>query len=276
MSVRGELGKQPGDDVRLQDITIDVPEEREEVEISDKDWGIMKERYEFLKENWLPNVRHIARMKVLSPDKFEELSLGEKEWTEILEEWNDPMNTFFVPEWADYYKYFKILSPEKASKMTPITEEQVKYHNDLRKKEGDWSRLIKETANYKFCYPEKLEKLIDLNEIWEKGLEEYKKYADAENWAGAIFLAANLRILFPDRQIVSEEDLLNMKILCKKVPPDSVPKTQGSKISRYKYSLKLITADKVKVTDEGLEVVMPSTDSYKQETPPRPQRKELN
>ncbi|NQV13471.1 MAG: hypothetical protein HQ530_04200, partial [Parcubacteria group bacterium] len=51
MSIRGELGQQP-DEMRLQDLTLEEPESKSKIEfdvekeVSEEDWGKMRENYE--------------------------------------------------------------------------------------------------------------------------------------------------------------------------------------------------------------------------------------
>ncbi|NQV12908.1 MAG: hypothetical protein HQ530_01250, partial [Parcubacteria group bacterium] len=111
-------------------------------------------------------------------------------------------------------------------------------------------------------------------EDWGKMRENYERYCQEGDWWEATCQAMNFKVLFPDK--IAE---LNLESRWAQMKERYEQDCQGENWEYATYqamNLKILAAKEVRITDQGLELVMPEQENFKQPTPPRPERKELN
>ncbi|NQV12911.1 MAG: hypothetical protein HQ530_01265 [Parcubacteria group bacterium] len=284
MGVREQLGERP-DEMRLQDLTLEIPKPKNE-EGFDLNKNITEDNVEGLKRelatlrglgHWGNYTRGVAEFKNLFPECIGEIDFDEKEILDgIKGELEKYRSDHSGRGWSFFIRSvyaFKMLFPDKI--------------NELDLSSEDWQRMRGRTLHqhrdksHHLAMQMRVTSPVDAKDPYSGDLtaEEVKEVLDSkkenEEWQDYIKEAVCFRVLFPkkfnelqfDNEIWSE-----MRNVFYKQQKSNIM----SATFRSAFFLKVLAAKEVKITDQGLELIMSEKESFQQTTPPRPERKELN
>ncbi|NQV13473.1 MAG: hypothetical protein HQ530_04210 [Parcubacteria group bacterium] len=214
MSVRGELGRQPDDEVR-QSI---------KQRLGSCDFENLGDVIKFFNLS--------AQFKILFPDHVSELNLDDEttqvidQHLEMFKSFNDP-NNYLGLAWAS-----EILFPGRCE----FELDEARWNNykgflEDQRQEDRIGIYTSALTDLKIVLPEYVNRYGLDNKIWQDMKDKLDTFRGEEKWLVFGELASNLKVL---------------------------------------------AAEEIKTTDQGLELVMPKQENFKEATPPRPERKELN
>ena len=280
MSVGEQLGQRP-DEVKLQDLTVEVPEPKTKIEfdvekeISEEDWEAMKGEYEkqCQDEDWWEAANQAMALKILFPERVEELDLDNK-WP-MMKRCHDggrvnPAAASAVER--NMCLSLKILFPERVTELKLADRwPRIKRAYEIN---NTYSQAIEFATSLKILFPGR-EAELELENIWLKMKDAYEREWHGSYTIGKVKAASFLRILFPKR--VSELELENKWPLMREEYKRFCDADNWFNAIRRAAYMKILAAKEVKVTDQGLELVMPGEqEGFRQKAEPRPTRKELN
>jgi len=278
MGIKEHFKEHPDEDIKIHDFSVEAEEVEKlkfdaESEISGEVWRKLKDSLERCRENsWIGFDEKAFALKILFPDRASELGLNDDAW--------QGMNTKLEKERENNHLNFveqamrlKILFPERISELDLDSVQQIIEDELIIWRHSDREVVIILALSSKIIFPEKTLEFDFDDEDWREIKEKLEDYRDNEQWLLFAQQAMRLKILFPER--ISELGLDDktwkiMKDLLKNYCKD---KRWGS-ITNLAMYLKVLAADEVKVTDQGLELVMRKQD-FKQERKPRPERREF-
>lgn len=264
--------------LNIKDLTIEDPEKKVETssvvfnperDVTEDEWDEMKT--EFLKNienskyitNRLDSLTDAVWMKILFPERSDELNLTENLWDDLKSIYDSEFRSEYT---SDTLMKMKILFPEKFNEFKPdlasqfdkmkwesMKEELAKYKKESLEDEFSPTSNFSELARkMKIAFPEKVQELGLDDEI----ANQMKRYINdnKDRWYNFLTNAANFKILFPER---TNELNLDDKFWknAKKVYKTGC---QGLNPSFFAESLKVLAAEKIDITDNGLEFTMPT------------------
>ena len=215
-------------------------------------------------------VAHTAKdIKILFPDLVGELDL-ENKWVNIKRRYQDRQAR---EDWSgaiSQAECLKILFPDKMSELNlEDSWENFKTWYEELCSGDDWGVALDTARKLMILFPDRVEDLR-LEDKREQMENAYKKKYDKGSWWEAARNAASFKILFSDSSMVGSEFEI-MKAEFNNACRDGRWMAAGI----YAPNLKIIAAKEVKVTDQGLEFVMSSEESFEKRVEERPQRIEM-
>lgn len=261
------------DKINIHDLTIEESEStaslpfNPEADIGKSDFEKIKKSFnEYLSAD--VNVHYLhddqpllevaSGLKILLPEKMQEFDL-EKVWDRIKYSCQDNQSApFFLKQ---VLTAAKILFPERIGELTWTNKDWQeiirllgRYKSDALESNGSRGVIdfISIAADLRIFLPEKADELRneDIAKMAEEKFKErsYKNY----NLIGAEYIS-KFKILFPERM----ENLGLGKEFWKKMKSDLHEESYGRWVAKRGAALKIIAAEKVEITDNGLELTMP-------------------
>lgn len=260
------------------------------IELTEADWETMKK---------IPNYqigflgymgKTLMYMKLLYPEKMGDLMLDEKVWPRLLERFNMLIVQYEqTPHMYEHYAYpveilaeMKILFPEKR-------KEVKKYYENLKKKakvagfdtiSPTLYGLPGFTANLAIVAPPELHSYPRLEAIrggWLKNLEETQAEvleAAKPNILPFANNAAEFRLTFPEYPLNIDQKIWGiMKGFLNQMGQNN-PEQFGGEEEYFPwiaYCIKILAAREIKITDEGVRLIMPYSGQFTEAVPPMPQ-----
>ncbi|NQV13475.1 MAG: hypothetical protein HQ530_04220 [Parcubacteria group bacterium] len=292
MGVREQLEGQPDDEIRLQDLSLEMPEAKTEFsfdpekEISEEEWVNMKRKFELhcSMTHTASTVDFAAAtasdLFYVLPNRKDELHLEERReaMIEASKKYvNVDNKNWFNEAWL-LSNLVNLFPDHKEEILGERYWENIKNEMDksaeiAKDRPQVWSNVAKLATQLSILYPDRREEL-QLENLQDTMLRLYKSNC-AGNWKEALEMAEYYCTLFPDHKadLNLEQKMPRMKELYKL----AVEKNSWLQATSTAYSLTVLSAEKVEITDRGLQLTMPvKKESFQQATPPRPERKELN
>ncbi|NQV12912.1 MAG: hypothetical protein HQ530_01270 [Parcubacteria group bacterium] len=339
MGVREQLGRQPDDEMRLQDLTLETPEKKSKIEF-DPEREISKETVSHIVEylshlhdtrDWGRYFQLLRNSRIIFPDKEEFNFDSDEEALEAAGKFIDRMAQQVADGSGRLLEYEEDIRQSFSTRLDQIIKNvatKIALRNSCTGTRGNITNLFTRINNsepirenctrvteednssygtYVGNFSDSLRIYIcngDSNEIseiindgsvvWEYGMREMERYRN-KDWFEFARIAANYKIIYPKRageSKVDKKDLAGIKEELslienmqqhdwdRKYKPLGVqPNPFEDKWLEYTNlaaNLKVLAAKEVKITEQGLELVMQKKETFQQETPPRPERKELN
>ncbi len=123
----------------------------------------------------------------------------------------------------------------------------------------------------KILFPDKASEL-NLDSAWQGMKDQLESSRQDNDWGAFAYQAIHLKILFPNRK--AELDLNDSAWQGMKQNLESNRRFNNWwHFANQAMRLKILAADKVEITDQGLEITMLPPESFKSEKKPRPERK---
>ena len=146
----------------------------------------------------------------------------------------------------------------------------MKRNYEKKCRENAWWEATYMAMCLKILFPEKVGEL-ELNKKWKKMLQKYRFYDESNNneW-NLTYLGMRFKILFPEK--VGELELDKKWEKMKKRYEDDCRRKSWWSALDLAASLKVLAAKQVKITDQGLELIMEDQEDFKDEVLERPER----
>jgi len=247
--------------INIKDLTIEEPESQDglpfdpERDITAENWKLLENNLEKCRENkdWGNFACYGMEMKILNPSF--DLKVDDTTWQEIHDYYKKHRDIYF----SSYHLVMamKVLNPSFSID-----------HNDL------WWKAVKSDLQFQkndkhgfdnFCFRAMAVKILDPSfdvevnqKDWEK-MEKRVKEIEEIGGESRIDVAAAMKILDSNTELnISEKAWGQMQQTLKKfLEREVVSPSYTGGFSRIAMELKLIAAQKVRVTDKGLEITMP-------------------
>ena len=293
MGIRKHFEKKGEGDLKLSDLSLEQEETEKlkfdsETEITESDWQKMKQELEEYRENngWHGFLNIGSCLKILCPDKLDELNINDQERQKIkqlLEKFrkvgleDKPRGPFYrKDDWRNFAFFAscaKIIQPDKFDKLDIDDQDWQKMKHALEDyKKSAWSDFIHLATSMKILQPDKFDELNINDQDWQKMKQELEECRENNRWGGFAWLAMHLRILQPNKFAdvrISKQAWWEMRQELEKYWKVN----NWSSFSQQAKYMKIMTADEVKVTDQGLKITMLPPGSFKTPKKPRPERK---
>jgi len=281
-----------GEKINIKDLSTEKIEQEipelydEEKYASDKMWSKMAQNLEWNKDiprerdSMLGDLHSVVDLKILRPDKANEIPFSEKEMQEAFDIWkfryddNLYENEDESRKWRGDTKLFHLRKLKQINpdfiKQTGILEQAYDYFKQNCKRFIDNNKMNnlingQDALNFILVYPDRFDELgLTLNEGEKKfiikSLEKQKREILDSEEPGRIttFLheIKKFKILFPDLDLgslIDEEVVRAFNNRIKKSEEERV----WLNVASYAALSKIISAEKIEVTENGLQLTMP-------------------
>ena len=197
-----------------------------------------------------------------------ETEITEQDWEEMVRELEGARNNESWWAFAQIVMSIKILQPEKAAELNieqswPGMKQELEGHRNK-----NWWDFADLAAHMKILQPNKAAEL-NIEEAWPGMMQTLEGYRNT-NWWGFTYLAMCMKIFQPEKaaELNLDQAWSGMIQELKKYR-----NTDWWTFADLAMHMKILAAYKVKITDQGLEVTMRPSESFKQTKTPRPKRK---
>lgn len=291
MGIRESLEKQELEqkDLKLSDLNLEQEEKEErnpyfepEKDIPEKEKrDIMAHVKKSFEKGDKDSFSNAYEAKILFPKEFSEaIDMNETMWQRLKERFDkyksSPLKDLY--HFLSIIVRIKSLFPEHYSKLNveqyypaiieALREKIMVDRKTLIDKSKIFPEIFIELAYFKIVFPEKMDE-INLEKIWEYGKEliEFQKSIDKLQ---SLQCASFLSIIFPQR---IKESSFSTEI--KKDSKEIIRSTKKDSVFRNftYYHLAILSAEEIKFTDHGLELVMHKPADSKKTEHKRPERR---
>ena len=286
MGIRKHFEKKPTDeDLKLQDLSFEDdrkekrplfdPEEEISNEVRQSLFNELERERRF--PSWTLVLRDAARLKIVFPERTEELKLDKTtlesiksvlpNQTELFEKHFDGGS---AKSYIEYMSDLRLCYPEEEY----IADKDVKRRlvRAIRTFTYVPGILAQIGADLRIWTRKSAEELGMSDSKWNDLKEMLEKNRTESQWYDFLKLAANLKILHPERYDELKVDLeawKNMKELLERF----IKTKHWFVVLEIAFYLKVLAAEKINFTDQGMELVMEKSEDFKQTKKPRPERK---
>lgn len=288
MPLEKYFGKEEKIDIKK--LAVEEPEKKSEIkvsfdpekEITNEDWERMKENLKNRRgDNWPNFFIRAVEIKLLFPDRTAELRLDDER---VLGAMKEGLGKYRQKnkwwQFSEAAMEAKILFPERAAELglDEQARKEMKKKLDHYKENKSWGEFAEQAMRVKIVFPHKASELGLTEEFWKnqkKRLERPRRNRYLY-WGGDFAeRAAVMKILFPER--VPELGL--NKETWEGMEGYLVERRnhgQLANFSKQAINMKILAAEEVKVSDNGLEIIM-SKEKPKlgKETPPLPETRKF-
>ena len=280
MGIRKHFEQQKNaEDFKLDEIHLDTDNQTDykldvEKEISEEERQEILRQAERCKQSHdITSFLAYASSYKLLYGNIEELDLGDETWREI-----KPLvlkyidNDISIPEACfSILKRLYSIFPEHRNEIQIDATLSARAKEELEKfrKANDWFSYLSLATDMCIIDQQFRDELETDEDLWSKINSELRTMEI--NWK-FIKMVADLRLLFPDRKKpLSRDQWEKMRAVAKEKKALNSAASLLEKIISLS-RVKIIAADKIKITDQGIELIMDESD-FKQQKPKRPERK---
>mgnify|MGYP006865039859 CR=1 FL=1 len=273
---------QPEQPAKLADVVIEEPLKKAgglefdvETEVDDrKREGMLKDFEDDCEKNaWASAADRGMSLKILFPNRVTELGLEEK-WEGMVDCYK---SWCYEDNWnnvADQAVRLKILFPDKVKELDLQDKwEDMKEWYETRCIDGTLESSLIMAKNLKILFPERVGEL-ELESKLKWGDIKARYYYHCRNkrkWSQAfIKMAIGVKILFPERMV--ELGIENKWQQMKESYEDFCKLEEWKLATIQAMNLKILAAQEIKITDQGLELVMENEEEFADDIPERPER----
>jgi len=275
------------DRINIHELTVEEPKKQEglpfdsDTEITEMEWREMKDQLQYYQDNFEDaNFRSLAMaLKILDPKI--DFGINQDVWFSRLKRKLEELKQSGVTNWWDFAKQaavIKILSPSftlDQSDLQGLKTELEDRKKREREKAGT-TRFAEYVVALKILDP-KID--LDLNQLdWKRmkdSLEQHRKGAsegESIHWSSFARQAMYMKII--DTNIDLHLDIASWKGM--RDWANDAKKSQQGPFPWRALEMKILAAERVEVTDEGLIITMPKRkESIKPEIPPIPEAKQF-
>jgi len=164
-------------------------------------------------------------------------------------------------------------NPETAEKIWQSMKEDLQHIRQKPKTFNNTGSILETAFNILMLFPEKRSELELKEDDWQDVLEILDRERK-ENYVLFSTIAMYVKIVFPDKDLnLTDSDWKRMTEISEAYKKPTAGKSLGA-FFRVASELTILSADKVHVTDQGLELEMFKPD-FKQQKTKRPERKQF-
>ena len=285
--------------INIKDLTLEEPEKKKESglsfdperDITEEDWDRMKHEFDKIQEKIQGHIHTVPdlygfsvlgySMKILFTDRLPEGNIndfmGEIFAADLKYE---PDTGMYSDEFLSFLMHMAILSPQK------LRDEMAKYNMGkftisslearlIDGRRNDWHKFSRYAIMVKIIFP-KEETGVDFSQEDWRGMKDWldqnQKMSDLRT---VVKHLVAMKILFPDRFHEIDVEAIIWKSFDKRLTKERVVYMLPAFAELAAY-LKLLAAEEIKITDQGLEVIMQKEKpEFKKETPPMPQTRKF-
>lgn len=271
--------------INIKHLAIDSPPLAERFEpenlLTESDWEELKRHVEKI-PTLFDKIDILARIKLISPQRIPEFAVEK-----YLDKANHELELFvygfkryYTEDRADRERFIDLASRARQvfnDDLAIVLDESDRRlaKEDIKEYEGQ-GKFVKAHANFshhfKMIFPEEPVESYVSEEGWRKIKEHIESERAAGSWYWVVHLATDARLLFPkrfselgiDREILQKvRDLVILSHIKKAFGPFTL----------FAWHLKILTADDVRVTDAGIELI--KHPKFTQESPTLPERRKF-
>ncbi len=284
MGIREHFEKKGEGDLKLQDLGLDIEESEElffdvDREVTEDDKKRMVEQLTKMVDGvyWGEhkdsggifeiNLRAAVHLAIVSSDALKDFKERDYFWSNGRIFMENSLEREDVSGFLEVASCLRILFPKGFSKLDL-------HGRDVMEMHGDWS--IKAIYDFLIAFPDDRDYFLEsLNQdyVFDNGMKEIKKLRD-KNWRDFAVSLSRLRIIFPER--FDEIDLNNRDWQGMKEELEiSRDRESALRFFRLAGYMKILAAEKVEITDKGLEITMSEGEDFRQEKKSRPERRQF-
>ena len=274
--------------INIKDLTTEEPSKKEglpfdpEKEITEKDWNVIRRNLGLMfrgrKEShtsfdWPLFFSHIAAAKLLFPEKVNELGIDEhalEEMKQDLEGHPGTIASFLVMD-----ANIKIFFPGGKGIETEDFFSDAKKTLQRYRSQENWPYFAYYAMYTAILFPNKISELNIDETAWQGMIDSLGHFRNME-WVDLFArLASEMRLLCPER---TSELGLDAAMWQKIKELFDLYRSEDKWIGILDLakSSKLLAAEEIKITDQGLEIIMQrEKPEFKEETPPIPQTRKF-
>ena len=245
--------------VNIHELTIDEPEKQSELpfdperDITEEDWQGMEKKLEEYRQptKWNCFAEQAMAMKILDPAK--DLKLDQAAWQGMIDSLkSSELKLNFIGEFSTQAMQMKILDPTYDLNLDQAAWQ--KMRNWLEKfRQADWREFTSQAMAMKILDPTMDLKLDQA--AWQGMRDDLEECRQDDYFSSFYYQAMRMKILDPKIDLN-----LNQGIWQKMI--DELQESKQIN-SAYSFSIramqmKILAAEKVEVTDKGLEITMPT------------------
>ena len=272
--------------INIKDLTLEEPEKKRglpfdpERDITEEDWEGMKNdtKKDRAEHMWYFFAKKVMSMNILLPEKMEELDLKNEETWQGMRDYLKKLlkEGSSSDHLVSYATAMKIIFPERFSEFYVGGEvwEGMKNRLNREREAANWWAFAILALEMKILFPDRSSEFLD--DTAREGMEKLlKKMRSEKIWYNYFQQAMQAKVLFPDRA----SDLYPDKTAWKEIKEHLMrarTDSRGETFLEIAMHMKLLAAEEIKITDQGLEIIMPKENpEFKEETPPMPQTRKF-
>jgi len=274
------LERQFGNTINVKGLAIEAPQKEPEVlfdperDLTEEDWERMKEYLEINKGRRANFIHGLKVMVLLAPERKGELPIDDMLREDLLQSFNRAKDVEPNEVVLFYGELIKLFFPENLPHLdlnNGIWEKVEKYVQEemIRadpSNDSDVSKVLIHMREFKLLFPRKdfpeatREKVLAMLKFLSK--DAY----DKEEWDRFLYINKNMRIIFPGMPLhFDKKSIQGMR---------GILKSDEHKFKAL--DLKILAAKEIKITDTGMEIIMPERQpSFEQSVSPLPETKKF-
>ena len=271
-------GEKPG---RLPEIVIEEPVENEylefDVETEVGELGLINMKSEYLwwceEEEWYNAGFAAMNFKILFPDRIAELDLYSK-WEKMKAEYKKHLDSENWSIVARQAMFLKILFPDKVGQLGLEEFKQSLFENLASEFDAEWFKIFEYVKCVKVLYPDQniteLIKKHSLTTEWDKRCQDLSANLSENKELYRVSCSLmGLRVAFLDGVKINKQQWEEMEGLYRERTQKDLWYNALSEAA----NLKILSAKEVKVTNQGIELVMGDKEDFKDGLAERPERR---
>ena len=275
--------------INIKDLTLEEPPKKKELpfdperDLTEEDKGNLKKELEenIINHSWVNALENMSAYNALFPDEIESLILDDTAWLEIKRVINFFQSTKQYRDFNEMAVQAKLAFPKQSKEIVlddTTYQESREYLGTCAAKKLWWA-FGQEAMKIKILFPEKSGSLLQVenitsNEIWDGMKKELERMIDL-GLRHFCQHAAAMKILFPYRISELSFDTAFWKQAHKELS-DYRDKEFWRGLFQEAVAMKLLAAEEINITDQGLEVIMQKEKpEFKEETPPMPKTRKF-
>ncbi len=208
--------------------------------------------------------------------KFDpETEITESDWQGMMKQLREDRENNHWQNFVRQAMYMRILAPYKASELNidDVAWREIKQQLEEDRK-SIWRGFAHQAMSMKILQHDKFIELKIDDQAWQGMIRTLERYRNNGNWWAFADQANDMKILQPSKAVelnIDDQAWQGMKQQLEML-------RRGESWLRFAHQamyMKILAADKVEVTDQGLEITMLPPESFKSEKKPRPERKQF-
>ena len=262
------------DRINIHELTIEEPEKQSELpfdperDITKQDWEVMRLCLEHSRKNntWSDFSAYAARMKILDPTQ--DLNLDQTAWQGMEDEFKK--QSFNPQRLTSNAADMKVLDPKRDLNLDQTAWTKMRRELENWRSKNDWGMFSWQASNMKIIDP-KINLKLD-QAAWqgmEKQLEEYRR---SNNWTSFFLQASRMKILDPKIDLKLDQTAWQGARDELEVDRRQFMMQGFDSLAKC---MKILVAERVDVTDQGLEITMPKREKPLTSVPPIPETKQF-
>ena len=270
--------------INIKDLTLEEPEKKKselpfdpERDITEEDWKRVRESLLSIRQEEHPEFTYpelVKSVKILFPERVSEFNFDDDFLWRRTKLWSQRHG---LPSLLDYVFEIKLAFPERISELNLDKLQEINKHIEVYRQRNDWAMFASAAMKMKILFPERIAELHLDETAWVGMKEELEQLRTPDLWGYFAKRAMAMKILYPEK---SSE--LNLDSHAWEGMKQDLEKCRAQEhktwwhISEQAIAMKILVAEEIKITDKGLEIIMPKEKPvFKEEVPSMPQRRKF-